>query len=97
MPVVFDLLKALGLAMLVYAVTVGGILLMDEIVPMWLAFAPGFAIQGLLEYMGLDLTNRVAVTSTLLFWWAVFWALLTVRRSRSRRRVTTQRRGDAEH
>jgi uncharacterized membrane protein len=80
-----DLLKALALALMTFAVTVGLIMLLEPAVPMWIAFAPGFLIQSTLEDFGLDLTNRTAVTSTLLVWWVVFWVLLLVRRRRLRR------------
>src|SRR2546423_15006287 len=38
-------------------------------------FAPGRAVQSVLEFCGLRVANRVAVASTAFFWWAIIAAV----------------------
>ena len=85
MAAALDVLKALGLAVVTLAVSVGLVMLLEPAVPMWIAFAPGFLLQYCVESFGISTTNRIATNSTLFFWWVLFWILLLVRRRRSRR------------
>ena len=40
-------------------------------VPPQSVFVPGFAVRSLIEAGGLHVANRVAVASTVIFWWAI--------------------------
>ena len=65
------------------------VLLLFGVEPRWV-FAPGLAVKSLLERSGFHPANRVAVASTVAFWWAIFVAAgLAWERRRSRSRASS--------
>jgi len=61
-------LAPIGAAVIVTALLLFG-------VPPRVVFAPGWAVKSFLEVWGFHVANRVAVASTVGFWWAVIAAL----------------------
>jgi hypothetical protein len=74
-------LLALGLAIVAFAATVGIALALEPRVSVPTAFSPGFIIQRALNHFGFRQTNRTAVVTTILCWWALFLALILAWRS----------------
>ena len=77
-------LLALGAFLLACAVTVvcvAAFLLFERQLSPVFAFWPGFAAKWVLEQLGVSMPNRALLWITLVFWWAVCFLALLVRRN----------------
>jgi hypothetical protein len=80
-------LNAFLIACAVMVACVSAFLLFERQLGPVFAFWPGFAAKWVLEQLGGSMPNRALLWITLVFWWAVCWSALLVRRKARTRKA----------